>query len=104
MFGADLLNYDFGIFYVFRYYNITSITLCCRTQQYGIIHTISNLYTNACFYEREISEFFGIRFLFNYDMRNLFLPYNYRYYPLRKNFRSNSVESLFMNRNGFISY
>lgn len=49
------------------------------------IASISKIYANALWYEREVGEFFGIRFLNSTDCRNLLLPYNFNGAPLRKN-------------------
>lgn len=43
-------------------------------------------YPGAAWHERETHEMFGITFLGNDDMRNLYLPTDFEGYPLRKDF------------------
>ena len=48
------------------------------------IHSVSDLWKGANFYEREVYDFFGIVFIGNPDMRRLFLRNDWVGYPLRK--------------------
>lgn len=48
------------------------------------IHTVSDIWEGANFYEREVYDFFGIVFIGNPDMRRLFLRNDWVGYPLRK--------------------
>ncbi|MCE5243865.1 MAG: NADH-quinone oxidoreductase subunit C [Syntrophobacteraceae bacterium] len=48
--------------------------------------TVSDIFAGAAWLEREVHEFFGISFQGNADMRNLLLPEDADYHPLRKNF------------------
>ena len=50
--------------------------------------TVEDLWLSAPFYEREVHDFFGIRFLGNPDMRRIFLRQDWRGYPLRKDYDS----------------
>lgn len=48
--------------------------------------TVSDIFATALWQEREIREFFGIRFADNPDQRTLLLPEDADYYPLKKTF------------------
>lgn len=50
------------------------------------IHSISDLWSIAGIFEREVYDFFGIIFLNNPDMRRLFLNIDWKGYPLRKDY------------------
>ncbi|GHT02129.1 NADH-quinone oxidoreductase subunit C/D [Bacteroidia bacterium] len=53
------------------------------------IDSISDLWESAGLYEREVHDFFGIRFVNNQDMRRLFLRQDWNGYPLRKDYDTN---------------
>jgi len=53
--------------------------------------TVEDLWLSAPFYEREVHDFFGIRFLGNPDMRRIFLRQDWRGYPLRKDYDSSPI-------------
>jgi len=57
--------------------------LCGHDQ---VAPTVSDLFATASWQEREIHEFFGIRFADNPDLRRLLLPEDADYYPLKKTF------------------
>ncbi|NSW86528.1 MAG: NADH-quinone oxidoreductase subunit C [Syntrophobacteraceae bacterium] len=48
--------------------------------------TVRDILRAAEWFEREVHEFFGIRFADNPDLRRLLLPEDADYYPLRKTF------------------
>lgn len=52
------------------------------------VQTVSDLFPTADWQEREIREFFGIQFAGHPDPRNLLLPEDADYYPLKKTFGS----------------
>lgn len=53
------------------------------------IHSITDLYKVAGIYEREVYDFYGIKFIGNPDMRRLFLRNDWVGYPFRKDYDSN---------------
>jgi len=57
--------------------------LCGHDQ---VAPTVSDVYASAMWLEREVHEFFGIRFADNPDLRPLLLPEDADYHPLRKTF------------------
>ena len=48
--------------------------------------TVSDIFASASWLEREVHEFFGVSFNGNGDLRNLLLPEDADYYPLKKTF------------------
>ena len=48
--------------------------------------SITNIFLNACWWEREIWDLFGIYFLNNPDLRTILTDYGFEGYPLRKDF------------------
>jgi NADH-quinone oxidoreductase subunit C/D len=52
------------------------------------LHSITDLYAVAGIYEREVFDFYGIKFIGNPDMRRLFLRNDWVGYPLRKDYNA----------------
>ena len=50
------------------------------------IESISSIYQNANWYERECYDLFGIKFLNHPDLRRIMTDYNFEGHPLRKDF------------------
>ena len=59
------------------------------------LKSITELFLNANWLEREISELHGIFFLGKKDLRNLMLPYGDTSAPMRKSFPSVGVKEIF---------
>ncbi len=51
-----------------------------------VIDSVSQVWKSADWYEREVYDMFGIRFNNHPDMRRIYMPEDYDYYPLRKEF------------------
>lgn len=51
-----------------------------------MIHSVSNLWKVALFQEREVYDFFGIKFIGHPDMRRFFLRNDWKGHPLRKDY------------------
>lgn len=51
-----------------------------------MLHSVSEIWTIAEIFEREVYDFFGIVFIGNKDMRRLFLSIDWVGYPLRKDY------------------
>ncbi|MDR1562372.1 MAG: NADH-quinone oxidoreductase subunit D [Dysgonamonadaceae bacterium] len=51
--------------------------------------SVKDLWLSAALYEREVHDFFGIRFEGNPDMRRLFLRQDWKGFPLRKDYDDN---------------
>ena len=54
-----------------------------------VIPTVSDIWESANLYEREVYDFFGIRFINHPDMRRIFLRQDWNGYPFRKDYDSN---------------
>ena len=48
--------------------------------------SITSIFYNSGWLEREVFDFFGLYFLFNKDLRRILLDYGFKGYPLKKNF------------------
>lgn len=62
------------------------IVITVNLSEYETIESISDLYPNAGWYEREIYDMFGILFQGNSDLRRILTDYGFKGHPLRKNF------------------
>ena len=51
-----------------------------------ILYSVSDIWANANFEEREVYDFYGIRFIGHPDMRRIFLREDWNGYPLRKDY------------------
>ncbi len=54
-----------------------------------LLHSITDIWKSAELYEREVYDYFGIRFINHPDMRRLFLRNDWVGYPLRKDYDAN---------------
>lgn len=98
--GNSILVYNFhSILFQQRFFifvmnspkqNINKITV-----NWTSLNSIAELFLNANWLEREVSEFHGIFFTGKKDLRNLLLPYGDTSAPLRKSFPSIGVRELF---------
>lgn len=83
--------YFFSIFYNLK------INIFTFTSDITKINSVSFLFNNALWLERELSEMFNIYFLNKLDSRNLLLDYSYIGNPLLKNFPVIGNVELFYN-------
>lgn len=71
--------------------------ICLRTQvriflkirveeENPTVPTVTNIWRSANWNERETYDMFGIRFEGHPDMRRMYMPEDYKYFPLRKEF------------------
>ncbi|MDE5634876.1 MAG: NADH-quinone oxidoreductase subunit C, partial [Muribaculaceae bacterium] len=69
-----------------------SIQVTTTDRNNPALTSIADLWSIATIYEREIFDFYGIKFLNNPDMRRMFLSIDWKGYPLRKDY-DNSPEN-----------
>jgi formate hydrogenlyase subunit 5 len=90
-------NFDgytgFTLFYVLEKRNYGNIVIVTRRLPEPKAGSIAALFPSACWFEREITDGFGITFPDAYDQRRLFLHEVYAegFHPLRKEFRNQPV-------------
>ena len=88
------------IYYINHLYFFNlNITLFCNTNKIKInnISSIEFLFKNANWLERELTEMYGIFFLFKKDVRKLLLDYSKYENPLLKNFPCEGISDVYYN-------
>ncbi len=75
---------------VYHFLDVTNNEVICVripvNGQAGNLDSISGLFPNATWYEREVWDMFGLRFNGNPDMRRIVMPYDWQGHPLRKDY------------------
>lgn len=72
----------------YNFWNIKiNIRLILKTFVNNIpIISLKNIFYSSEWYERELWDMFGIRFIFNNDLRRILTDYSFKGFPLRKDF------------------
>ncbi|AEH39694.1 NADH dehydrogenase I chain C; chain D [Buchnera aphidicola (Cinara tujafilina)] len=95
-------NIDFSVFYHFLsiYDNSDLMIKVALLKDHLKLPTISSIFLNANWYERETWEMFGITFTNHPHLTNLLMPGNWVGHPLRKDYPSRATEfdSFFFNK------
>lgn len=96
-FLRDIVGMDFGdslgcYYYIESTKTFNRITLRTQTDDLNnpTLDSVSDLWITAEIKEREVFDFFGIKFNGNKNMRRLFLRDSWQGFPLRKNYDMNS--------------
>lgn len=80
-------NKRFEVYYLIlslKYKERIMIKVSCEEKE--VISSISNIYCNATWFEREIWDMFGLFFVNQKDLRRILSDYGFQGYPLRKDF------------------
>lgn len=72
-----------------RDWEVISVKVAVADRDNPMIHSVSDLWKVADFQEREVYDFYGIKFINHPDMRRFFLRNDWKGYPLRKDYDSN---------------
>lgn len=96
-FMRDIVGMDWGEYLGALYYLESTVTyhqIILKTfttdREQPFLDSVSDLWKTAVIKEREVYDFFGIRFMNNPDMRRIFLREDWVGYPLRKDYDMNS--------------
>ena len=95
-FLVDMVGMDYGdrlgvIDYVARgeqTADVIALKTSVTDREHPVIPTVMNVWQIGQLYEREVHDYFGIRFAGNEDMRRLFLRESWKGYPLRKDYEA----------------
>ncbi len=68
---------------------VISVKVAVADSKEPMIHSVSSLWKVANFQEREVYDFYGIKFINHPDMRRFFLRNDWKGYPLRKDYDAN---------------
>ncbi|MDE6717840.1 MAG: NADH-quinone oxidoreductase subunit C, partial [Muribaculaceae bacterium] len=69
-----------------RNWEVISVKVVCENRDDAYIHSVADLWKVANFQEREVYDFFGIKFINHPDMRRFFLRNDWVGHPLRKDY------------------
>ena len=72
-----------------RNWEVISVKVAVADRQNPMIHSVSDLWKVANFQEREVYDFYGIKFINHPDMRRFFLRNDWKGHPLRKDYDAN---------------
>lgn len=81
---------DFGVLYYLtsttRGWDMITVKVLAENREDPYIHSVSDIWAVANFQEREVYDFFGIKFINHPDMRRFFLRNDWVGFPLRKDY------------------
>lgn len=70
-------------------WQLIAVKVATTDRENPMLHSVSDLWKVALFQEREVFDFFGIKFIGHPDMRRMFLRNDWVGYPLRKDYDTN---------------
>ena len=86
--GMDWKEEGLGVLYYLtstsHNWDVICVKVMAPDREDPYIHTVSDIWKVANFQEREVYDFFGIKFINHPDMRRFFLRNDWKGYPLRK--------------------
>jgi len=75
------------VYVVYSYKNQIEVKLKTNLDESDLnCETLSSVWKSANWYERETFDMYGINFLHHPDLRRVYMPEEFEYYPLRKDF------------------
>jgi NADH:ubiquinone oxidoreductase subunit C len=74
-----------------EYHHVVVLRVILTNKVNPVIHTLSDLWNAAEYYEREVFDLFGIKFENHPDLRRLFLDDDWVGYPLRKDYKDSFI-------------
>ena len=90
--GMDYGDEGLGVIYYLCCTQFPAYLIALKTstpdKENPMLYSVHDLWRSAGFYEREIYDFLGIKFINNPDMRRLFLRSDWKGYPLRKDYNA----------------
>ena len=96
--GEDFGEEGLGCIYILENtdsHERTSVkTIAKQLGEDYLVHSVVSIWAGANLLEREVFDFFGIKFLGHPDMRRLFLRSDFKGYPFRKNWEYNDAYTL----------
>ena len=108
LFGSDFPNYINRFLIIYNIYSINNnvrYILKAWLNKDHILNSITNIYINSSWCERECWDLFGMFFFFNLDLRRLLNDYGFHGHPLKKDFPlSGFLETSFLYIINFVSY
>ena len=69
-----------------RNWEVISVKVAVADRENPMIHSVSDLWKVANFQEREVFDFYGIKFINHPDVRRFYLRNDWKGYPLRKDY------------------
>lgn len=82
-----------GVVYYFtstaRGWDMVAVKVAVEDRENPMMHSVSDLWHVANFQEREVYDFYGIKFINHPDMRRFFLRNDWKGFPLRKDYDAN---------------
>lgn len=69
--------------------SLVSVKVATTDRENPMLHSVSDLWKTAIFEEREVFDFYGIKFINHPDMRRLFLRNDWVGFPFRKDYDEN---------------
>jgi len=100
--GVDLLKSKYRFLISYELLSIlfnNKLRLKIFIDEFNAIPSITSLFTNASWWEREIWDMYGTFFEHNIDLRRILTDYGFEGYPLRKDFPLSGFYELLFNLN-----
>ena len=92
-------SYRFLLTYLLLSNNLnTRLNVYFCIKEFFPVISIKTIFNSSNWLEREMWDFYGIFFIFNNDLRRLFLDYGFEGYPFRKEFPLYGYYELFYNQ------